>query len=215
MRARAARASSTRTETGAVTTLESLTTAAAEISANEPAKAFELEKAAATKLKTMGVKIVDSVDKSGFTKIADPNSKPMKKNPLVNRLESLARVGQNGPLPGDREPITLGVTEPFFTTMKLSFYAGILLALPVLLYQAYSYILPAFKPGERKVVQQHVRAAGSRDAARTALEKRAAGSRHHRADAHQCKAGARRREDDVLGPDRVAGDKGPTRRGAP
>jgi sec-independent protein translocase protein TatC len=44
------------------------------------------------------------------------------------------------------------VTEPFFTTVKLSFYAGILLALPVLLYQAYAYILPAFKPGERKVV---------------------------------------------------------------
>jgi sec-independent protein translocase protein TatC len=58
----------------------------------------------------------------------------------------------NGPLPSGREPLTFGVTEPFFTTMKLSFYAGILLALPVLLYQAYSYILPAFKPTERKVV---------------------------------------------------------------
>ena len=51
-----------------------------------------------------------------------------------------------------REPITFGVTEPFFTTMKLSFYAGILLAMPVLLYQAYAYILPAFKPSERRVV---------------------------------------------------------------
>jgi sec-independent protein translocase protein TatC len=58
----------------------------------------------------------------------------------------------NGPLPHGREPITFGVTEPFFTTMKISFYAGILLALPVLLYQAYSFILPAFKPQERKVV---------------------------------------------------------------
>jgi sec-independent protein translocase protein TatC len=58
----------------------------------------------------------------------------------------------NVPLPDGREPITFGVTEPFFTTMKLSLYAGILLALPVLLYQAYSYILPAFKPTERKVV---------------------------------------------------------------
>ena len=36
--------------------------------------------------------------------------------------------------------------------MKLSFYAGILLALPVLLYQAYAYVLPAFKPSERRVV---------------------------------------------------------------
>ena len=58
----------------------------------------------------------------------------------------------NGPLPGDRVPITFGVSEPFFTTVKLSFYAGILLALPVLLYQAYAYILPAFKPAEKKVV---------------------------------------------------------------
>jgi sec-independent protein translocase protein TatC len=58
----------------------------------------------------------------------------------------------NGPLPGDREPITLGVTEPFFTTVKLSFYAGILLALPVILYQAYSFILPAFEPAEKRVV---------------------------------------------------------------
>jgi len=58
----------------------------------------------------------------------------------------------NGPLPGDREPITFGVTEPFFTTVKLSAYAGILLALPVILYQAYSFILPAFKPGEKRVV---------------------------------------------------------------
>ena len=58
----------------------------------------------------------------------------------------------NGPLPGDKEPITFSVTEPFFTTMKLAFYAGILLALPILLYQAYSYILPAFKPNEKKVV---------------------------------------------------------------
>ena len=36
----------------------------------------------------------------------------------------------NGPLPDGREPITFGVTEPFFTTVKLSLYAGILLALP-------------------------------------------------------------------------------------
>src|SRR5712672_281210 len=38
-------------------------TAAAEISVKEPARAFELEKAAAAKLKSLGVKIVDDVDK--------------------------------------------------------------------------------------------------------------------------------------------------------
>lgn len=58
----------------------------------------------------------------------------------------------NTPLPPGFEPITLSPTEPFFTTVKLSFYGGLLISLPVLLYQAYSFILPAFAPGERKLV---------------------------------------------------------------
>ena len=57
----------------------------------------------------------------------------------------------NKPLPGDRVPITFGVTEPFMTTLKLSIYAGILIALPVLLYQAYAFLLPALKPTEKRV----------------------------------------------------------------
>lgn len=58
----------------------------------------------------------------------------------------------NAPLPGDRQPLTLGVSEPFFTTMKLSIYGGLLLALPILLYQAYAFLLPAFRPHEKRVI---------------------------------------------------------------
>jgi sec-independent protein translocase protein TatC len=58
----------------------------------------------------------------------------------------------NQPLPDGLKPITFGVTEPFMTTMKISIYAGILIALPVLLYQAYAFLLPAMKPTERRVV---------------------------------------------------------------
>ena len=52
----------------------------------------------------------------------------------------------NSPLPEGRHPVTLGVTEPFFTTVTVSAYAGLLLALPVILYQAYAFVLPAFSP---------------------------------------------------------------------
>ena len=38
------------------------------------------------------------------------------------------------------------------TTLKVSIYAGILIALPVLLYQAYAFLLPALKPTEKRVV---------------------------------------------------------------
>ena len=50
-----------------------------------------------------------------------------------------------------RRPVTLGVGEPFTATFKVAMYAGLLLALPLLLYQAYAFILPAFSPRERQV----------------------------------------------------------------
>jgi Tat protein translocase TatC len=58
----------------------------------------------------------------------------------------------NDPLPGDFEPLTFGVSEPFFTTMKVSAYAAIVISLPVLLYQAYAFVLPALTPREQKTV---------------------------------------------------------------
>src|SRR6478736_35345 len=58
----------------------------------------------------------------------------------------------NGPLPGDRTPITFGVAEPFTTTVTISAYAAIVLALPVILYQAFAYILPALTTREKRYI---------------------------------------------------------------
>ena len=58
----------------------------------------------------------------------------------------------NKPLPDGIKPITFGVTEPFMSTLKISIYAGILISLPVILYQAYAFLLPALKPTERRFV---------------------------------------------------------------
>ncbi|HWM64345.1 MAG TPA: twin-arginine translocase subunit TatC [Solirubrobacterales bacterium] len=56
------------------------------------------------------------------------------------------------PLPGDRELLTFGVTEPFTTTLTVAIYGAIILSLPILLYQLYAYVLPAFSDVERRVV---------------------------------------------------------------
>ena len=56
----------------------------------------------------------------------------------------------NDPL-GKRQPITLGVTEPFMTTLTVAAYAAILISMPIILYELYAFVLPAFSPGERKV----------------------------------------------------------------
>ena len=53
----------------------------------------------------------------------------------------------NEPLPKNLpEPITFGVTEAFTTTLTNSAYAAILIALPVILYELYAFVLPAFSP---------------------------------------------------------------------
>jgi len=58
----------------------------------------------------------------------------------------------SGPLPGNhKQLITFGVTEPFTTTLTVAAYGAIVLSLPVLLYQAYAYVLPAFSAAERRL----------------------------------------------------------------
>jgi sec-independent protein translocase protein TatC len=57
----------------------------------------------------------------------------------------------NAPLPNDIEPITLGPAEAFYTTLTNSAYAALLISLPVILYQLYAFLLPAFSPSERRV----------------------------------------------------------------
>ncbi len=60
----------------------------------------------------------------------------------------------NDPLPANLpEPITFGVTEPFTTTLTNAAYFAALLALPVIIYQVYAFILPAFSPMERRVAR--------------------------------------------------------------
>jgi sec-independent protein translocase protein TatC len=50
-----------------------------------------------------------------------------------------------------RLPITIGIGEPFTTTLMVAAYFALLFALPVLLYEAYAFVIPALKPDERRV----------------------------------------------------------------
>jgi sec-independent protein translocase protein TatC len=48
-------------------------------------------------------------------------------------------------------PVTLGVGEPFTTTVTVSLYFAFVFALPLILYQLYGFLLPALHPSERRV----------------------------------------------------------------
>jgi sec-independent protein translocase protein TatC len=71
---------------------------------------------------------------------------------------ALARVGAgldrdisglSAPPQGDR-PVTLGIGEPFTTTVTVSLIFALILSLPVLLLQAYGFLMPAFDPRQRR-----------------------------------------------------------------
>jgi sec-independent protein translocase protein TatC len=62
--------------------------------------------------------------------------------------------------PEHRKLVTLTIGEPFMTAMWLSLYAGFLLALPVIIWQAWSFFMPAFEPGHERVLKLFVLVSG-------------------------------------------------------
>jgi sec-independent protein translocase protein TatC len=69
----------------------------------------------------------------------------------------------NKPLPRDkRPPITFGVLEPFTMSIMVSFYAAALITLPILFWQTWAFLAPAFE-------ERHQRSMASLVAFATAL----------------------------------------------
>jgi len=68
--------------------------AADEVNRSQPAKAIELEHQSTEKLKSIGVKVVTDVDKSGFTAIADPYLDKLAKDlgPHAEKIKNLIRA---------------------------------------------------------------------------------------------------------------------------
>jgi sec-independent protein translocase protein TatC len=49
------------------------------------------------------------------------------------------------------KPITIGVGEPFTTTLAVAAYFALLFSLPVMIYQGYAFVIPALTPRERRM----------------------------------------------------------------
>jgi sec-independent protein translocase protein TatC len=59
----------------------------------------------------------------------------------------------NRPLPGHfRKPVTLSPSEPFTTSIMISFWAAFLLALPVVLWQLWAFLAPAFEEHRQRAI---------------------------------------------------------------
>ena len=59
----------------------------------------------------------------------------------------------NRPLPEHlRKPTTFGVAEPFITSFMVSFWASLLISLPIIIWQLWSFLAPAFAERSQRVI---------------------------------------------------------------
>jgi sec-independent protein translocase protein TatC len=72
---------------------------------------------------------------------------------LSTAAQGIRRAADSLPtgVPKQVKPITIGLGEPFTTTLTVSLYFALLFALPVLIYQGYAFVIPALNPTERRV----------------------------------------------------------------
>ena len=98
------------------------------------------------------VKRSATVSAATFESLAAASEDPATKQAYEDLAAQNRRLAKSVPPREARKPVTLGVGEPFTATVRVAAYAAFLLALPLLLYQAYAFVLPAFSREERRVV---------------------------------------------------------------
>lgn len=89
---------------------------------------------------------------NGFTALSqDPSVSPTTKLALARAIPQIGRAADALPKTTPaRVPITTGVAEPFTQTFTVAAYFALLFALPMILFQLYAFVLPAFSPRERR-----------------------------------------------------------------
>ncbi len=66
-----------------------------------------------------------------------------------------AIAGLSRPPEGDK-PVTLGIGEPFSTTIAVALIFAFILALPIILYELYGFLIPAFTPEQQRTANSLV-----------------------------------------------------------
>jgi sec-independent protein translocase protein TatC len=79
--------------------------------------------------------------------------------PFANRLYAQFAAPLLSKLPAGGQLVAIDVASPFFTPVKLAFFAAVLLAMPVLLYQAWAFVAPGLYQHEKRLAKPLLAAA--------------------------------------------------------
>ncbi len=91
---------------------------------------------------------------AAFTALASSQGQTtVARSALVTAAQALEQAAKTLPstAPVQEKPITIGVGEPFLTTLTVCAYFALLFTLPLLIYEGYAFVIPALDPSERRV----------------------------------------------------------------
>jgi sec-independent protein translocase protein TatC len=106
---------------------------------------FTVQKSARTVASELQL-VVGTLERPGSGASAEARGALRGVGPQLQRaIAGLSRASE-----GDK-PVTLGIGEPFATTIGIALIFAFILALPVILYELYGFLLPAFSPEQQRV----------------------------------------------------------------
>jgi sec-independent protein translocase protein TatC len=90
--------------------------------------------------------VVSALERPGSGASAVTKASLAKVKPVLRGAISHLSAAPQGNKPG-----TLGIGEPFTTTLGIALIFALIISLPVLLYELYGFLLPAFSPEQQRV----------------------------------------------------------------
>jgi sec-independent protein translocase protein TatC len=90
--------------------------------------------------------VVHALQRPGSGASAQTRASLQGVSPTLNK--AIARLSK---APEGNKPVTLGIGEPFTTTLGVALIFAFILALPVILYELYGFLLPAFNPEQKRI----------------------------------------------------------------
>jgi sec-independent protein translocase protein TatC len=100
-----------------------------------------------------GCAVIDG-SAGAFARLAHTSSlAPADQRAALTAAHSLAAAGRSLTQPHARAPVTLGLGEPFSTSITVAFAFALLIGLPFLLGQAWAFLSPAIAPNHRRAMR--------------------------------------------------------------
>lgn len=73
--------------------------------------------------------------------------------PFANRIYSVLAAPLLAKLPAGAQMVAIDVASPFFAPIKLAFFAAVMIAMPMVLYQAWAFVAPGLYRNEQKLAR--------------------------------------------------------------